>query len=64
MAALSGGERCIKYLMFAFNLVFWVSVRRQHIYSHLHPVGCLRKARGRVWAARARAVVVAQVTRL
>ncbi|KAI3371364.1 hypothetical protein L3Q82_023964, partial [Scortum barcoo] len=23
MAALSGGEMCIKYLMFAFNLVFW-----------------------------------------
>lgn len=28
MAALSGGEMCIKYLMFAFNLVFWVSVKR------------------------------------
>lgn len=27
MAALSGGEMCIKYLMFAFNLVFWVSLR-------------------------------------
>uniref|UniRef100_A0A3P9NH67 CD9 molecule a n=1 Tax=Poecilia reticulata TaxID=8081 RepID=A0A3P9NH67_POERE len=25
MAALSGGERCIKYLMFAFNLVFWLA---------------------------------------
>ncbi|XP_038124792.1 CD9 molecule a isoform X1 [Cyprinodon tularosa] len=25
MAALSGGERCIKYLMFAFNLVFWLT---------------------------------------
>uniref|UniRef100_A0A8C6SV59 Tetraspanin n=1 Tax=Neogobius melanostomus TaxID=47308 RepID=A0A8C6SV59_9GOBI len=25
MAALSGGETCIKYLMFAFNLVFWVA---------------------------------------
>ncbi|XP_077453029.1 CD9 molecule a isoform X2 [Stigmatopora argus] len=25
MAALSGGEACIKYLMFAFNLVFWLA---------------------------------------
>lgn len=25
MAALSGGEMCIKYLMFAFNLVFWLT---------------------------------------
>ncbi|KAL4005845.1 hypothetical protein ACER0C_005558 [Sarotherodon galilaeus] len=25
MAALSGGETCIKYLMFAFNLVFWLA---------------------------------------
>ncbi|XP_029952713.1 CD9 molecule a isoform X1 [Salarias fasciatus] len=25
MAALSGGEMCIKYLMFAFNLVFWLA---------------------------------------
>uniref|UniRef100_A0A3Q3AU87 Tetraspanin n=1 Tax=Kryptolebias marmoratus TaxID=37003 RepID=A0A3Q3AU87_KRYMA len=25
MAALSGGEICIKYLMFAFNLVFWLT---------------------------------------
>ncbi|XP_012729207.1 CD9 molecule a isoform X1 [Fundulus heteroclitus] len=25
MAALSGGERCIKFLMFAFNLVFWLA---------------------------------------
>ncbi|XP_037552991.1 CD9 antigen-like, partial [Nematolebias whitei] len=25
MAALSGGEICIKYLMFAFNLVFWLA---------------------------------------
>uniref|UniRef100_A0A1A8PY90 Tetraspanin n=1 Tax=Nothobranchius pienaari TaxID=704102 RepID=A0A1A8PY90_9TELE len=25
MAALSGGESCIKYLMFAFNLVFWLA---------------------------------------
>ena len=29
MAALSGGEMCIKYLMFAFNLVFWVSLERE-----------------------------------
>lgn len=26
MAALSGGETCIKHLMFAFNLIFWVSL--------------------------------------
>uniref|UniRef100_H2LXW2 Tetraspanin n=1 Tax=Oryzias latipes TaxID=8090 RepID=H2LXW2_ORYLA len=25
MAALSGGETCVKYLMFAFNLVFWLA---------------------------------------
>ncbi|KAJ8003107.1 hypothetical protein DPEC_G00165940 [Dallia pectoralis] len=25
MAALSGGEMCVKYLMFAFNLVFWLA---------------------------------------
>ncbi|XP_029010489.1 CD9 molecule a isoform X1 [Betta splendens] len=25
MAALSGGETCIKYLMFAFNLVLWLA---------------------------------------
>nr|XP_020499215.1 CD9 antigen-like isoform X1 [Labrus bergylta] len=25
MAALSGGEMCIKYLMFTFNLVFWIA---------------------------------------
>ncbi|XP_049579968.1 CD9 molecule a isoform X1 [Syngnathus scovelli] len=25
MAALSGGEMCIKYLMFAFNLIFWLA---------------------------------------
>nr|XP_057930590.1 CD9 molecule a isoform X1 [Doryrhamphus excisus] len=25
MAALSGGETCIKYLMFAFNLIFWLA---------------------------------------
>ncbi|KAM3870668.1 CD9 molecule a [Diretmus argenteus] len=25
MAALSGGELCVKYLMFAFNLVFWIA---------------------------------------
>ncbi|KAM9808295.1 CD9 molecule a [Neosynchiropus ocellatus] len=25
MAALSGGEMCVKYLMFAFNLVFWLT---------------------------------------
>lgn len=31
MAALSGGEMCIKYLMFAFNLVFWVSLERREL---------------------------------
>lgn len=31
MAALSGGEMCIKYLMFAFNLVFWVSLERREV---------------------------------
>ncbi|XP_046891044.1 CD9 molecule a isoform X3 [Hypomesus transpacificus] len=25
MAALSGGEMCVKYLMFAFNLIFWLT---------------------------------------
>ncbi|CAB1313729.1 unnamed protein product [Coregonus sp. 'balchen'] len=25
MAALSGGEMCVKYLMFAFNLIFWLA---------------------------------------
>lgn len=32
MAALSGGETCIKYLMFAFNLVFWVSPKQENIF--------------------------------
>ena len=32
MAALSGGEMCIKYLMFAFNLVFWVSLKREIVF--------------------------------
>lgn len=27
MAALTGGEMCVKYLMFAFNFGFWVSAR-------------------------------------
>lgn len=26
MAALSGGEMCVKFMMFAFNLLFWVSL--------------------------------------
>lgn len=33
MAALSGGEMCVKYLMFAFNLVFWVSSSRLAVLS-------------------------------
>lgn len=27
MAALTGGEMCVKYLMFVFNFIFWVSER-------------------------------------
>lgn len=33
MAALSGGETCVKHLMFAFNLLFWVSLRREGAFS-------------------------------
>ncbi len=28
MAALTGGEMCVKYLMFVFNFIFWVSEKR------------------------------------
>jgi len=36
MAALSGGEMCVKYLMFAFNLVFWVSLTHTHTYIYIY----------------------------
>lgn len=32
MAALTGGETCVKHLMFAFNLIFWVSLPSEDAY--------------------------------